>query len=325
MPVMKCLVTGCAGFVGSHLSDSLLIQGHEVLGIDCFTPYYDIDIKRRNLSSSLSSERFQFVEGDLSELELAPLLEDIEVVFHIAGQPGVRKSWGEEFAAYTYNNVLATERLLHACVKQPIQQLVFAGSSSVYGDAPEMPWRESTCPQPRSPYAITKLAAEHLCNSYRLDFDVPTTVVRYFTVYGPRQRPDMAFHRFFRAILAGKSILLYGNGLQTRDFTFVEDIVEGTIAAGMTPEAKGGVYNLGGGSRIILNDLIDLMRSVVDRPIIIEQLGEQAGDVRHTWADASHSAQVLGWRPKVALAEGLTREYEWMRQVIAGEEDVRNG
>lgn len=310
---MKCLVTGCAGFIGSHLVEHLLVLGHDIVGIDALTPYYDPTIKRRNLQRALQHEHFQWFEVDLVTAPLSTWLDDVDVVFHLAGQPGVRRSWGPSFVGYTENNVLATERLLHACVDRPLHRFVFAGSSSVYGDAPEMPWRENTCPRPRSPYAITKLAAEHLCQAYHLDFAVPTTIVRYFTVYGPRQRPDMAFHRFFRAILAHKAIPLYGNGEQTRDFTFVDDIVTGTIAAATADGAIGKIFNLGGGTRIILNDLLSLLREITGEDIQIARQAQQAGDVRHTWADTSRARQVLGYRPQVSLTEGLHQQWAWMQ------------
>lgn len=310
---MKCLVTGCAGFIGSHLLEKLLAQGHDVIGLDVLTPYYDPDFKRRNLRRALGHERFQFVEIDLATAPLATWLQDVEIVFHLAGQPGVRRSWGPSFVGYTQNNVLATERLLYACVDAPLRRFVFAGSSSVYGDAPEMPWSETTCPRPRSPYAITKLAAEHLCQAYRLDFGVPTTVVRYFTVYGPRQRPDMAFHRFFRAILEQQALPVFGNGLQSRDFTYVDDIVAGTLAAATAEGAVGGVFNLGGGSRITLNDLLTLMARITGASLRIERQAPQAGDVRHTWADIARARQVLGFQPQVDLTTGLRREWAWIQ------------
>ncbi len=312
---MKCLVTGCAGFVGSHLTEALLARGDDVLGIDSFVPFYDLTLKRQNLAPLLAHPRFQFVEADLAADDLSPLLQDVSVIFHIAGQPGVRDSWGKHFAGYARNNVIATERLLHTAAGAGVERFVFAGSSSVYGDSPAMPWREDVCPQPRSPYAITKLAAEHLCRSYHLDFGVPTVVVRYFTVYGPRQRPDMAFHKFLKAALFDEPIPLYGNGQQTRDFTYISDIVAGTLAAAEAPDAVGGVFNLGGGSRIILLDLLEMLSGVVGKPVIIEQRGQQAGDVRHTWADISRSQQVLGYQPQVGLETGLQAEYAWIQRL----------
>lgn len=310
---MKCLVTGCAGFVGSHLTEALLAQQHDVLGVDWMTPFYDRQLKRQNLASALAHPRFQFLEADLATYALRPLLQSCDVVFHLAGQPGVRDSWGAQFDAYARNNVLATERLLHAAVDSGIQRFVYAGSSSVYGDSPALPWHEDVCPQPRSPYAITKLAAEHLCRSYRLDFGVPTVIVRYFTVYGPRQRPDMAFHKFLKAALQDAPIPLYGNGEQTRDFTYVADIVAGTIAAGTAPDIEGMTFNLGGGSRIVLRALLEMLADVVGKPVRITQLERQAGDVRHTWADIAQARARLGYAPQVDLATGLRQEYAWIR------------
>ncbi len=310
---MKCFVTGCAGFVGSHLTEALLAQNHDVIGVDSLIPFYDPGLKRQNLAAALAHPRFRFEEIDLIEADLRPLLADVDIIFHLAGQPGVRDSWGERFVGYIRNNVQATERLLQAAVGSDIRRFVYAGSSSVYGDAPEMPWHEEVCPRPRSPYAITKLAAEHLCRSYRLDFGVPTVVVRFFTVYGPRQRPDMAFHKFLRAALFDEPIPLYGDGRQTRDFTYVSDIVAGAMAAAAAPDAVGGIFNLGGGSRIVLLDLLTMLGDVTGRPVAIAQRGLQAGDVRHTWADISRSRAVLGYQPRVGLEEGLRREFAWIQ------------
>ncbi len=315
MPVMKTLVTGCAGFIGSTLVDRLLSDRHEVVGIDSFTSFYGQDAKRRNLVSATAHPHFQLAEVDLVEDKLDALLDGVDIVYHIAGQPGVRSCWGDHFAPYAKNNVMATERLLHHCVGRSLKRFVFAGSSSIYGDAPDLPWSETTCPVPRSPYAITKLAAEHLCQSYRQEFAVPTAIVRYFTVYGPRQRPDMAFNRFFQAILADQPITLYGDGKQTRDFTYVDDIVAGTIAAAEAPDAEGGVFNLGGGSRIAMNDLFVLLEEVVGQPILIERFDRFAGEARHTWADTTRANDVLGWQPQASLQQGLANEFAWMKNV----------
>jgi UDP-glucose 4-epimerase len=314
--MMKHLVTGCAGFVGSHLVEALLARDHQVIGIDNFTNFYARDRKEQNLRVALAHPNFLFREIDLAQADLRPLLKDVDVIYHIAGQPGVRDSWGEHFASYTRNNILATERLLYAAVGSGISRFVYAGSSSVYGDSPELPWHEDVCPQPRSPYAITKLAAEHLCRSYHLDFDVPTVIVRFFTVYGPRQRPDMAFHKFLKAALLNQPIPLYGDGQQTRDFTYVSDIVAGTMAAGVAADAVGQCFNLGGGSRIILRTLLAMLSDVVGKQVVIEQMDQQAGDVRHTWADIRRAQAVLGYRPQVSLAQGLRREYEWLQETM---------
>ena len=316
---MKCLVTGCAGFIGSTLTDRLLSDGHEVVGIDSFTSFYGQDAKRSNLISATAHPNFELAEVDLVEDDLEALLDGVDIVYHLAGQPGVRGCWGDRFAPYARNNVMATERLLHHCAGRPLKRFVFAGSSSIYGDAPDLPWSETTCPVPRSPYAITKLAAEHLCQSYRQEFAVPTAIVRYFTVYGPRQRPDMAFNRFFQAILEDNPITLYGDGKQTRDFTYVDDIVAGTIAAAETPGAEGGVFNLGGGSRIAMNDLFALLEDVVGQPITIERFDRFAGEARHTWADTTRADEVLGWQPRVSLQQGLANEFAWVKMRIHSE------
>lgn len=314
---MRCLVTGCAGFVGSHLTDALLAQGCVVVGVDALTPTYDRTDKERNIEAARAHERFRWVEADLITADLSQLLAGVEVVFHLAGEPGVRQSWGERFSAYTRNNVLATERLLEACQQQALHRFVFAGSSSIYGDSTDLPWRETTCPQPRSPYAITKLAAEHLCHAYRLGFGVPTVILRYFTVYGPRQRPDMAFHRFLRSALRGDPIIVFGDGTQTREFTYVSDVVAATIAAATADDAIGGVFNIGGGSHIALNDLLRLMGEVTGQTLVIERREQQVGDVPHTWADTSRAASVLNYHPRVSLAEGLAQEWSWMQTNFA--------
>lgn len=314
---MRCLVTGCAGFIGSHLTEALLAEGHEVLGVDSYAPTYDRKAKERNLERARTDRRFRLVEADLAEAPLAELVSGIDVVFHLAGEPGVRQSWGERFATYVRNNVLATERLLSACVGLPLQRFVYAGSSSVYGDAPDLPWRETTCPQPRSPYAISKLAAEHLCTTYHLSFDVPATILRYFTVYGPRQRPDMAFHRWLRAALTGEPIIVFGSGEKSRDFTFVADIVAATIAAGTSGGAVGGTFNVGGSNRATIDQLLMIIEGLVGQPLAIERRAHQEGDVQHTWADTSRAAAVLGYHPTVDLTKGLERELAWMRTLLA--------
>lgn len=309
---MECLVTGCAGFIGSHLTDALLAQGHEVVGIDAFTSTYDRALKESNLVQARAFAAFRLVEADLLTAELGSLLADVEVVYHLAGEPGVRQSWGERFDAYTRNNLQATARLLDACRDRPLRRFVFAGSSSIYGDAPDLPWREDTCPQPRSPYAVTKLAAEHLCRAFYLSFGLPATILRFFTVYGPRQRPDMAFHRFLQAIRAGEAIPLFGDGAQTRDFTFVDDIVAGVLAAAERTETVGQTFNLGGGSRVSLNEVLAILGQVTGAQVRVARRGQQAGDVRHTWAEIAAAQRDLGYQPRTALAAGLQRQWAAM-------------
>ena len=308
---LRCVVTGCAGFIGSHLSEALVQRGHEVVGIDCFTDYYPRPAKESNLSALRLSPHFAFIEANLLEYDLSRLLEGVDYVFHQAAQAGVRASWGQNFSVYTENNVLATQRLLEEAKALPIKRLVYASSSSIYGAAKELPVTEETLPQPISPYGVTKLAAEHLCRLYWVNFRVPTVSLRYFTVYGPRQRPDMAFHKFFRAMLKGDKITLYGDGDQTRDFTFVSDAVAANLAC-MDAPVSGDLFNVGGGSRISVNRVLELMQSISGREARIRRIDDQKGDVRHTFADTTRAREALGFRPSVSTEEGLRREWEWI-------------
>jgi nucleoside-diphosphate-sugar epimerase len=310
---MKAFVTGTAGFIGSHLAGTLLDSGATVTGIDCFTDYYPRAIKEANLATLTGRPGFTFVEAALQETDLRPLLAEKTHVFHLAAQAGVRKSWGRDFDVYTRNNIEASQRLLEALVGAPIQRFVYASSSSVYGDHTPMPMREDAYLQPLSPYGVSKLAAEHLANLYWANHGVPAVSLRYFTVYGPRQRPDMGFHRFFTAVQQGKPISVYGDGEQTRDFTFVSDAVAATIAAG-TLGRPGTVYNVGGGSRVTLNHVLDLIARVTGRPIAIQREPNQKGDMRHTYADTSRAREDLGFVPRVSLEEGLTAEYRWLQE-----------
>jgi UDP-glucose 4-epimerase len=308
---MKALVTGAAGFIGSHLSAALLDRGAEVTGIDCFTDYYPRFIKEMNLGVNAARPGFQFIEGSLQSADLAALLEGKTHVFHLAAQAGVRKSWGSDFRIYTDNNVDATQRLLEACVGLPLHRFVYASSSSVYGDNVSIPMREDALPQPVSPYGVTKLAAEQLCYLYYANHKVPTSSVRYFTVYGPRQRPDMAFHKFMRAALRGDAISLYGDGEQTRDFTFVTDAVAATIGAGDQGEL-GFAYNVGGGSRVSVNRLFEIIGRIHGKPLNIRREPVQKGDMRDTFADTTKARADLGFSPKVTLEQGLEAEYRWL-------------
>ncbi|MHB0912222.1 MAG: NAD-dependent epimerase/dehydratase family protein [Armatimonadota bacterium] len=312
---MKCLVTGAAGFIGSTLSERLIGEGHEVIGLDCFTDYYDPKVKRRNVEALRGAEGFTLVEGDMVELDLPTLLAGVDWVFHQAGQPGVRMSWGRDFEVYTRQNILATQKLLEAAKDSSIRRLVYASSSSVYGDAPELPLSEKARPQPVSPYGVTKLAAEHLCYLYHVNFGVPTVSLRYFTVYGPRQRPDMGFNKFSRAALSGEEIVIYGDGEQTRDFTFVSDAVTANMQAAQVEGAVGGVFNVGGGSRVSVNEVLGIFRDLVGS-INVRYSENQKGDVRHTMSDTTAARAVLGYAPKVGIREGLAREVEWMRSMM---------
>ncbi|MBP1633451.1 MAG: strE [Acidobacteria bacterium] len=308
---MNALITGVAGFVGSTLADRLLREGARVTGLDCFTDYYPRPLKQANLATLLPHSHFRFVESSIQEADLDSLLSGTTHVFHLAAQAGVRKSWGRDFQVYTTNNIEATQVLLEAVVGRPVERLVYASSSSVYGDGTPLPMRETALPNPLSPYGVTKLAAEHLCTLYHANHGVPCVSLRYFTVYGPRQRPDMAFNRFIQAALAGAPITLYGDGGQTRDFTFVADAVAATAAAG-TRGVPGGVYNVGGGARVSMTHVLEVLEGIAGRRLDVRREGAQKGDMRDTYADTTRARQDLGFRPSVALADGLRAEYEWL-------------
>lgn len=308
---MHALVTGVAGFIGSTLAERLLDTGANVVGLDSFTDYYPRSVKERNLVGLRSRPGFRFIETTIQQAPLAELLRDRSHVFHLAAQAGVRKSWGTDFGVYIFNNIDATHRLLEACAAAGIERLVYASSSSVYGDNVSIPMREDALPQPVSPYGVTKLAAEQLCYLYHVNHGVPAVSLRYFTVYGPRQRPDMGFHRFLRAALREEPITVYGDGEQTRDFTFVDDIVTATTAAA-TRGIPGRVYNIGGGSRVSINEVLDLIGRVSGRSLHLVPSGAQKGDMRHTFADTSLAHTDLGFAPRVTLEEGLTAECRWL-------------
>lgn len=305
------LVTGAAGFVASHLVDTLLARGCRVRGVDCLTPYYPASIKRDNLARALEHPDFEFIEDDLNRLDLDRLLDGVDVVFHLAGQPGVRSSWAANFAAYLEHNVLATQRLLDAAARRQVRRLVFASSSSVYGEQPALPVREDAVGRPASPYGVTKLACEHLCRLYAESFGVPTVVLRYFTIYGPRQRPDMAVYRVIRAAHTGSSFARYGDGGQVRDFTFVGDAVAATVAAGIRPLPPGTVLNIAGGSVTTLAEVVALVAEVVGRQVSVAHAAAQPGDVARTGASTERARQLLEWSPTVGLREGIKAQVDW--------------
>ena len=313
---MNALVTGVAGFIGSQLAEALLARGARVVGVDCFTDYYARAIKEGNLSALRAHPRFQFVEAAVQHAELSRLLDGVTHVYHLAAQAGVRKSWGRDFQTYSVNNVEATQALLEACLNRPIERVVYASSSSVYGDEAPIPMREDALPRPVSPYGVTKLAAEQLCYLYHANFGVPTVSLRYFTVYGPRQRPDMAFHRFLKAAVAGSPITLYGDGEQTRDFTFVGDAVAATIAAADRGRL-GGVYNIGGGSRVSMLQVLDIVARCTGRRLDVRREPSQKGDMRDTYADTSRARADLGFAPSVPLEQGISEEYRWLSSTPA--------
>ncbi len=307
---MKVLVTGCAGFIGSHLTERLLRDGFDVIGIDCFTDYYLREYKDKNIKNALEDERFTLVEQDIASMGVFP---DVDYVFHQAAQAGVRKSWGGDFEIYTRDNILATQRLLEYYKDCEIKKFVYASSSSVYGDC-ELPMKETRMLKPVSPYGVTKLAAENLCYLYYTNYGMPTASLRYFTVYGPRQRPDMAIHLFVRAILDGEEITVYGDGEQTRDFTFVGDVVEANMLAAMS-SSQGEVFNVGGGTRISVNELLEIMEKVTGRQAVVKYIEKQKGDVKDTLADAAKIGK-LGWKPRVGIEEGVRRFVGWYEELV---------
>jgi nucleoside-diphosphate-sugar epimerase len=303
------LVTGCAGFIGSHLTESLLADGHAVIGVDCFNDNYRREDKRANLDRARQHDAFHLLCADLVEADLPALLERCDVVYHLAGEPGVRSSWGQRFDRYTHHNVSATQRLLEAARAVPGRRIVYASSSSVYGDALALPTREDAAPQPLSPYGVTKLAAEQMCELYRAEHGVDTVSLRYFSVYGPRQRPDMAFRRFCDAIVAGRPLEVFGDGRQTRDFTYVEDVVAATRAAGEGDAS--GVLNVGGGGGISVNRALELLAGIAGRPLDVRRGDRESGDVHHTGADITRARRRLGWRPRTGVEDGLAAEFAW--------------
>jgi nucleoside-diphosphate-sugar epimerase len=305
-----CLVTGVAGFIGSTLAERLLADGHTVRGVDCFVEYYPRPIKQKNLTNLLAHPNFCFIEKNLATDELVSVVRDVEFVFHQAGQAGVLPSWGQRFDSYVTNNITATQRLLEAVREKPLHKFLFASSSTIYGEARELPVRETALPHPIVPYGVTKLAAEHLVNAYHDNFGLPTIILRYFSVYGPRQRPDIAFHKFIDAIAHNHPIRLRGDGEQTRDATFVSDVVEANVLA-MQSAAHGEIFNIGGGERATINHIIHLMEQIIERPALIERAPTAPGEMRHTWADTTRARDLLHFTPHTSLYEGLHQQIEW--------------
>ncbi|MGH3005918.1 MAG: NAD-dependent epimerase/dehydratase family protein [Gaiellaceae bacterium] len=302
----RYLVTGSAGFVGSHLAEALLERGHEVVGVDAFTDYYAREVKEANLERARARPGFTFAERDLADGELEPLVEGVDGVFHLAAQPGVRGSWGGTFAIYVRENILATQRLFEAAARANVR-VVMASSSSVYGNAEAYPTREDASPRPVSPYGVSKLACESLAQTYSDSFGLEVVALRYFTVFGPRQRPDMAFSRIISALLGGGPFRVFGTGEQSRDFTYVDDAVTATLAA-MNGGQGSTVYNVGGGSETTLGEVIALCEGMVGRRLALRHEQAAAGDVRRTAADTSLIRAELGWSPRTSLEEGLAAQ-----------------
>ncbi len=308
---MKVLVTGAAGFIGSRLCRRLLDEGCDVCGLDCLTNYYPRWIKRRNLRPLQADRRFTFIEADLNDLPLNRTLRPFEAVYHLAAQAGVRASWGRSFASYLHHNIAATQRLLEAAKGRPLRKIVYASSSSVYGLTPDLPMKETSPLRPISPYGVTKLSAEQLGVLYHRNFGLPVVSLRFFTVYGPGQRPDMAFHKFFKAILEGREIPVFGDGSQTRDFTYVDDIVAALVSAERNGPA-GEIYNIGGGHREKLSDLFPVFREITGRPVKTRRMEQQKGDAPHTFAAIAKARRDLGYRPRTPLRDGLEREWAYV-------------
>jgi UDP-glucose 4-epimerase len=313
--MMRALVTGTAGFIASHLAGRLLDAGAEVRGLDAFTDYYPRPLKEANLATLTGRAGFSFTEAPLQTADLEALLDGVTHVFHLAAQAGVRRSWGKDFQHYTVNNIEASQRLLETCVGRPLEKFVYASTSSVYGDLAPIPMREDSRLQPVSPYGVSKLAAEQLCHLYFFNYGVPAVALRYFTVYGPRQRPDMGFHRFLTAAYRGEPITVYGDGEQTRDFTYVADACEATYLAGVRG-IPGRVYNIGGGSRVSVNHVLTIVEQVVGRPVKITREPPQKGDMRDTYADTALARADLGFAPAATLAEGLAAEFAWLKPLL---------
>ncbi|OCT15581.1 UDP-glucose 4-epimerase [Paenibacillus pectinilyticus] len=313
---MKILVTGAAGFIGSHLCERLLQDPtHEVVGLDALiakspTP---VNVREYNLRHLLLHNRFTYLQQDLLEANWDDILPQVDVVYHLAGMPGVRSSWGEEFKTYVTNNIEATQRLLEGCSKYPIKKFVYASTSSVYGEKTNQV-NEDAITAPLSPYGVSKLTGEQLCKVYAHNVGVPVVVLRFFTVYGPRQRPDMAFHRFIQHIRQNKPIPIHGDGLQTRDFTYVKDCVEAITATAYAENIIGETINIGGKERASVLDCIAMLEELFGHRIDRQFMGKATGEPRHTWADISKAQVLLGYEPKIDLRTGLRDEIEDLRQ-----------
>jgi nucleoside-diphosphate-sugar epimerase len=308
---MRCAITGAAGFIGSHLAEALLAAGHEVVGLDAFVPYYPRELKERNLAGLRNHPRCAFHEVDLRKDELGPLVADAEVVFHLAAMPGLVRSW-TDFEGYWTCNVLATQRLLEALLRSAkrLRRLVYASTSSVYGRFGS--GDEALPAKPVSPYGVTKLAGETLCRAYGESHGLPVVVLRYFSVYGPRQRPDMGYHRFIWAMLRDEPVTVCGDGQQVRGNTYVSDCVSATLAAVEAP--AGEVYNVGGGEAASVWDILRHLERLAGRPARVRREPPRPGDQRYTFADTTKLKQHFGWQPATGLAEGLARQWQWQKE-----------
>ncbi|MGP3778902.1 NAD-dependent epimerase/dehydratase family protein [Halanaerobium saccharolyticum] len=312
---MKHLITGSAGFIGSNLAKKLLAEGEEVIGVDCFTDYYARELKENNIKEILNNPNYTFLEKDLLKTDLKELIKDVDYIYHQAAQAGVRSSWGEDFEIYNQNNILLTQKLLEAAKEsRQLKKFVYASSSSVYGDTDQIPMTEKQRLQPVSPYGVSKLAGENLCYLYYKNFNVPTVSLRYFTVFGEGQRPDMAFHIFIKAFLQGEIINVFGDGEQSRNFTYVGDIARANILAAQNSPA-GEIINVGGTNTVKLNQSLELMKQIIGSDTKIIYSKKVKGDVKHTAADISKADQLLGYSPEVSFKEALEREINWLKKI----------
>jgi len=311
---MKCLVTGAAGFIGSHLCRRLLKDGFSVIGIDSFADFYPKWIKEKNIQDITRDSRFELISSDLESTDIENILRQVDFVFHLSAQPGVRASWGQNFSVYIKNNIQVTQKLLETAKTVPPKKIIYASSSSVYGFCQELPMTEKSPLHPLSPYGVTKLAAEQLCFLYFKNYGIPVVSLRYFTVYGPGQRPDMAFHRFFKAVAEEKEITVFGDGKQTRDFTFIDDIIDANVAA-LHKGKPGETYNIGGGHQEILENIFPVIEDICCKKVKIVKVEKQKGDVLHTYACIEKANQHLDYSPKTSLSEGLKEEWKWIQKL----------
>jgi len=307
------LITGVAGFIGSSLAEKLLKDNFKVIGIDSFTNYYSPHIKEKNIENCLKHSNFSFIHQDLDTLDLSTIFENTEYVFHLSAQPGARASWGKGFTTYVKNNISVTQKILESLKNNTtLKKFIFASSSSVYGNQSSIMNEDTSLTKPVSPYGVTKLASENLVNLYFKNYEIPIISLRYFTAYGPKQRPDMAFTRFFLSIIKDKKLIIFGNGEQTRDFTYVDDVVKATMNAAASDHV-GEILNIGGGSVFSLMQITEFMKEITGKELEIDFKKEQKGDVKHTSADISKSENLINYKSNTDIKYGLTQQYEYIK------------